>query len=88
MSIRLDGIVKSRHFRENGNPENSNYLKILDSGWSLPRTAIRGWNDEKTRIATSYETIKLQLQKARSIKGKARRPAAPGLHVIVALSYD
>jgi type I restriction enzyme R subunit len=26
-----DGIVKSRHSRENGNPENSNYLKILDS---------------------------------------------------------
>jgi len=26
-----DGIVKSRHSRENGNPENSNYMKILDS---------------------------------------------------------
>jgi len=35
---KVDGIVKSRHSRENGNPENFNYLKILDSGWSLPRT--------------------------------------------------
>ena len=26
-----DGIVKGRHSRENGNPGNSNYMKILDS---------------------------------------------------------
>jgi len=32
-----DGIVKSRHSRENGNPENSNYLKRLDCCWSLSR---------------------------------------------------
>ena len=29
--LTFDGLVKSRHSRENGNPENSNYLKILDS---------------------------------------------------------
>ncbi len=26
-----DELVKSRHSRENGNPENSNYMKRLDS---------------------------------------------------------
>ena len=31
ISASNDGIVKSRHSRENGNPENSNYLKRLDS---------------------------------------------------------
>jgi len=43
----FDGLVKSRHIRENGNPENSNYMKILDSGWSLSRTLLRDRNDRK-----------------------------------------
>jgi len=29
--IIVDGFVKSRHSRENGNPGNSNHLKTLDS---------------------------------------------------------
>jgi|GEM_PF-3517620 len=29
--FKSDGIGKSRHSRENGNPENSNCLKTLDS---------------------------------------------------------
>jgi len=45
----IDGIVKSRHSRENGNPDNSNYLKTLDS--CLRR------NDKKSHFQTFYETI-------------------------------
>jgi hypothetical protein len=45
----IDGIVKSRHSRENGNPENSNYMKILDS--RLRR------NDRQWPFQTFYETI-------------------------------
>ena len=45
----IDGIVKSRHSRENGNPENSNYMKILDS--CLRR------NDRQLPFQTFYETI-------------------------------
>ena len=45
----IDGIVKSRHSRENGNPENSNYMKILDS--CLRR------NDRQWPFQTFYETI-------------------------------
>ncbi len=28
---KINEVVKSRHSRENGNPGNSNYMKILDS---------------------------------------------------------
>ena len=49
LKINLDGIVKSRHSRENGNPENSNYMKILDS--CLRR------NDRQWPFQTFYETI-------------------------------
>ena len=52
-ALILDGLVKSRHSRENGNPENSNYLKILDS--CLRR------NDRKSAFQTFYETIILIL---------------------------
>jgi hypothetical protein len=47
---RIDGLVKSRHSRENGNPENSNYMKILDS--CLRR------NDRKSPFRTFYKTIR------------------------------
>ena len=50
-----DDIVKSRHSRGNGNPENSKYMKILDS--CLRR------NDRKLSVQTFYETIKLNLKK-------------------------
>jgi len=49
VEIIYDGIVKSRHSRENGNPDNSNYLKTLDS--CLRR------NDKKSHFQTFYETI-------------------------------
>ena len=49
-TTKLDGIVKNRHSRENGNPENSNYLKILDS-------CLRG-NDGLWAFQTFYENIK------------------------------
>jgi len=45
----IDGIVKSLHSRENGNPENSNYMKILDS--CLRR------NDRQWPFQTFYETF-------------------------------
>jgi len=57
-SFNLDGIVKSRHSRENGNPDNSNYLKTLDS--CLRR------NDKKSHFQTFYETINLELHKTKS----------------------
>jgi len=59
--VKYDGIVKSRHSRacarsasarrrENGNPENSNYMKTLDSCFRR--------NDKKYPSQTFYETIK------------------------------
>ena len=50
VNIKNDGIVKSRHSRENGNPENSNYMKILDS--CLRR------NDRQWPFQTFYDSIK------------------------------
>src|SRR4030043_1846459 len=49
LKLNNDEIVKSRHSRENGNPENSNCMKILDS--CLRR------NDRKSPFQTFYETI-------------------------------
>jgi len=40
---------KSRHSRENGNPKNSNYMKILDSCFRR--------NDRQWPFQTFYETI-------------------------------
>ena len=51
--VYFDGIVKIRHSRENGNPENSNYMKILDS--CLRR------NDRQWPFQTFYETIYFRL---------------------------
>ena len=51
--IIIDGIVKSRHSRENGNPENSNYMKILDS--CLRR------NERQWPFQTFYETIIIRI---------------------------
>ena len=66
----FDGIVKSRHSREtcpqrypsgNGNPENSNYMKISREERDLRR------NDKKYPSQTFYETI--------IFKGSRRRHA-------------
>ena len=49
LRLNFDGLVKSRHSRENGNPVITNYMKILDS--CLRR------NDRKSPFQTFYETI-------------------------------
>src|SRR3990172_5669013 len=56
-SNNFDELVKSRHYGGNGVQRICNYLKKQDSGWSLPRTAIRGRNDRITHFQTFCETI-------------------------------
>jgi hypothetical protein len=41
----------------NGNPENSNYMKIQDSCWSLSRTLLWDRNDRKSPFQTFYDSI-------------------------------
>jgi|GEM_PF-847877 len=53
MKIIFDGIVKSRHSRENGNPENFNCSKILDSCFRR--------NDKKPHSRTFCETNKINI---------------------------
>ncbi|MDI6764828.1 MAG: lytic transglycosylase domain-containing protein [Thermodesulfobacteriota bacterium] len=57
MKSIIDELAKSCHSRENGNPENSNYIKKLDSCWSLSRTLIRDRNDRKWPFRILYKTI-------------------------------
>ncbi len=51
--IVFRGITKSRHSRGNGNPENSDYIILLDS--CLRR------NDRKTHVQDIYGTTKIKM---------------------------
>jgi hypothetical protein len=62
MTLNFDGLVKSRHSRENGNPEYSNYLKRLDSGFRR--------NDRKAYFQTFYEIINFDMMLKKYVRKK------------------
>ncbi len=57
----VDEVVKVVTPVETGVQGIRNYSKKLDSGWSLPRTPIRGRNDRIKYFQTFYDSINVPL---------------------------